>query len=203
MGLKGFKLHRADGTIDTYNFPSPQYIVNPDDENIGNGNSDVTGDAGTTGKLFVYRSGDADFVNCDYSSGSNIKMKKPPFTVDGEEITDHIRATYYSSDSSPSSYAYLNLALNTTFAEYSKLYIEACYIPFMFGNDYYQCGFYNNDVDHDDGDIFYDTGYEGQTMSEERKIYEFDISECVVSRTVSFLMVTSSPLCIYNIWLEQ
>lgn len=210
MELKGLKLHRADGTVDTYDFPITKIYTDTDGST---GSGGATGDAGSANRLYVYRSGDADFVNCSYSLGGNITMEQPPFTAPGflgsagEEVIDHIRVRYLSDDASPSGYGYFNLALNTTFADYNKLCIDACHVNKYSEADTniidMRCGFFNKDVDPDNGDMVYDTGYVYEKVNRGRKTYEFDISECVVSKTVSFLLVDAYPLCVYNIWLEK
>jgi hypothetical protein len=194
MELKGLKIHREDGTIDTYPFPIPSIIVNS-----GGGSID-SGDAETTNKLYMYKSGDADFVNCSYSLGN--KTITPP----SEEEPNYIQVDYIKDPSSPSNYGYFDLALNTTFAEYNKLYIEAHYYeePYKpYTSDMYWCGFLNKDEDADNGDVFYDTGYVWQDLTETRTVYEFDISGCTISRIVSFLITGGWPLRVYNIWLEK
>lgn len=213
MEIKGLRLHRADGTVDTYDFPVTKIYVNADGSTSGS----TGGDTGNTNKLYVYRSGDADFVNCSYSLGEHKTMQKPPFTtyVDpvfgdgGETYTDCVRITYRSDDTSPSSVSYFNLALNTTFADYSKLCIEACYEDERntsegTGIGSASCGYYDPSK-YDPNTTFVTTGYVLDThLTAERAVHEIDISACGDDiRIVTFLLKDGSPVRIYNIWLEK
>lgn len=208
MYIKGVHLHRADGSVDEYIFPVAE------DENTG-GNTGTGGESGDSGIvnpdiLYVYQSGESEFKNCSYSVGTNTTAKFPPFEETNifeatvTTITDCALFKYTSNDSFPSSISYgANIVLNTTFAEYSKLYIEARIETGTGASGYTKVGYFNKDEVVDDDDIFYDTGYVGQAVTGTKTVYEFDISALSVSKTISFLLRSGCGLYVYNIWLEK
>jgi hypothetical protein len=99
--------------------------------------------------------------------------------------------------------------LNTTFADYSKLCIEACYEDGRStsegtGIGSASCGYYDPSKYGSDG-TFVTTGYVlDEHLSREKAVHEIDISACGDDiRTVTFRLKDNSPVRIYNIWLEK
>ncbi len=193
-------------TVEKYNDPS---IVSDDnEEEPGTDEDEPIELPDDPGVLYVYKSGDTEFSNCTYGQMSkNTEETFPPFDEKGlfgsvtGTITDCVQFFYKSSSNSPSSLSYVDLVLNTTFANYSKLYIEASrYFIVSYVGSGTKVGFVNEDEDTSGG-LIYDGGSVLEEISTNRKVYEFDISGLEVSKKIRF-QLAGVYLRIYNIWLE-
>lgn len=184
------------------------------DPSIGASNDSGTGDEeaeipNNPKILWVYKSGDADFSNyASYSDSSAFTIKFPPFEEQnllgkptGNTIYDCVQIRYDKSDSSPSSFANFAITLDTTFENYSKLYIEAkASTIFGYAGGNIKVGYVNKDEEMGDELFASNTVY--TKITGDRAKYEFDISALTVSNKILAFLTSTINLRIYNIWLE-
>ena len=180
-----------------------------EDNGGDNGDSGGGEDSGGTNEpeviktLYIYKSRNSDFSNCEYYTHTNNKVTilLPPWEAVeavgdaslGSGImseSDDCVAVYYVK-AEAGDYSYLIIRPNTTFADYSKLYIEANGST----NNRMRAGYYT-------GADFLEENFVYETLCTDRKVYEFDISDCTLGKGIGFRLYSEEWLYIYNIWLE-
>lgn len=162
------------------------------------------------GATYVYKSGDTDFTNyTSFSSESYNTVEFPPVAEKdylgretGEFEYNACQITFKAPENM-SNHIYFDIVLDETFADYSKLSIEAkkyTNSASYFDSYVLKVGYVN--ADEEENGIFLNTSVL-ETITKEKAVYEFDVSELEKSNTIRFYLQGGTHLRLYNIWLEK